>query len=58
MDKKGFIKGILDNIKVIIFKNNKKAFIIQFKNKDWVNIIEYISIINYVLSPFIIFPGQ
>ena len=57
MDKKGFIKGILDNIKVIIFRNNKEVFIIQPKNKDWVSIIKCISIINYILPPFIIFPG-
>ena len=34
MDEKGFIKGILDNIKVIISRNNKEALIIQPGNKD------------------------
>ena len=58
MDKKGFMKGISDNIKVIISRNNKEVFTIQPGNKDWVNIIKYISTINYVFPPFIIFPGQ
>ena len=58
MDKKGFMKGISDNIKVIIFRNNKEAFIIQPGNKNWVNIIECILTTDYMLPPFIIFPGQ
>ena len=58
MDKKGFIKGVSDNVKVIISRNNKEAFTIQPGNKDWVNIIKYISTTNYVLRPFIIFPRQ
>ena len=57
MDKKGFMKGILDNIKVIISRNNKEVFIIQPGNRDWVSIIECILTIDYVLPPFIIFPG-
>ena len=57
MDKKGFMKGILDNVKVIIFRNDKEAFTIQPGNRDWVSIVECISTINYVFPPFIIFPG-
>ena len=57
MDKKGFMKGVLDNVKVIISRNNKEAFTIQPRNRDWVNIIKYILIINYVFLLFIIFPG-
>ena len=57
MDEKGFMKGILDNIKVIISRNNKEVFTIQPGNRDYVNIVECISIINYVFPPFIIFLG-
>ena len=49
------MKGILDNVKVIISRNNKEVFMIQPKNRDWVSIVECISTINYVLPPFIIF---
>ena len=58
MDKKEFMKGISDNIKVIISRNDKEAFIIQPRNKDWVNIVKCILIINDIFPPFIIFPGQ
>ena len=34
MDKKGFMKSISDNIKVIISRNNKEAFTIQPGNRD------------------------
>ena len=58
MDEKGFMKGVSDNVKVIISRNNKEAFTIQHGNKDWVNIVKCISTTNYMLPPFIIFPGQ
>ena len=58
MDEKGFMKGISDNVKVIISRNDKEAFTIQPGNRDWVSIVECISITNYVLPPFVIFPGQ
>ena len=58
MDEKGFMKGISDNVKVIISRNDKEAFTIQPGNKDWVSIVECISTTDYVLPPFVIFPGQ
>ena len=58
MDEKGFMKGISDNVKVIISRNDKEAFTIQPGNRDWVSIIKCISTTNYVLPPFVIFPGQ
>ena len=58
MDEKRFIKGISNNVKIIISKNNKEAFVIQPKNKDWVYIMKCILTINYVFPPFIIFPRQ
>ena len=56
--EKGFTKGISDNVKVIISRNDKEAFTIQPGNRGWVSIVECISTTNYVLPPFVIFPGQ
>ena len=50
------MKGILDNIKVIISKNNKEAFMIQPGIRDWVNIVKYISTIYYIFPTLLIFP--
>ena len=46
MDEKGFMKGISDNVKVIISRNDKEAFMIQPGNRDWVSIVECISTTN------------
>ena len=46
MDEKGFMKGISDNVKVIISRNDKEAFTIQHGNRDWVSIVECISTTN------------
>lgn len=58
MDEKGFMKGVGDNVKVIISRHDKEAFVVQPGNRDWVTIIETISTTDYVLPPFIIFPGK
>ena len=58
MHEKGFMKGVSDNVRVIISRNDKEAFTIQPGNRDWVSIVACLSTTNYVLPPFIIFPGQ
>lgn len=58
MDEKGFMKGVGENVKVIISRHDKEAFVVQPGNRDWVTIIETISTTDYVLPPFVIFPGK
>jgi hypothetical protein len=58
MDEKGCMKGIGDNSKVIVPKEEAQATSNQPGNRDWVSIIECINTNNYVLPPFVIFKGQ
>lgn len=59
MDEKGFAKGVIDNVKVIIsVKERGDIFMTQPGNREWVSIIECINSSSYKLPPFIIFPGQ
>jgi hypothetical protein len=58
MDKKGFMKGIGDAVKVLIPVIEEEAFSIQPGNKEWVSVIECIGANSYILPAFIIFQGQ
>lgn len=58
MDEKGVMKGIGDNVKVIIPRSQSTASSIQPGNREWVSIIECIGFNGLVLPPYIIFQGK
>ena len=39
----------------MISKYEKKAYMTQYSNREWVSLIEYISVDGRILSPYIIF---
>jgi hypothetical protein len=58
MDEKGMLAGLIGKVKVMISKNEKKGYMTQPGNRDWVTLIECISQIGIKLKPFIIFNAK
>ena len=58
MDEKGFMKGVRDDVKVLMPITEEEVFSIQPGNKEWVSIIECIGTNGYSLPAFVIFQGQ
>lgn len=58
MDEKGCMKGVGENVKVLVPRSEAYAFSAQPGNREWVSIIECISTHSYILPPFIIFEGK
>ena len=58
MDEKGCMRGIGENVKVLVPRSEAEAFSIQPGNREWVSIIECIGIIGFILPPLFIFQGQ
>ncbi len=58
MDEKGFMQGVIAKLRVMIFKYEKKAHMTQCGNREWVSLIECISMDGRVLKPWIIFKGK
>ena len=58
MDEKGLMKGIGDDTKVIVSKEEIASYSIQPGNREWVSIIECINARAYSLPLFIIFEGK
>jgi hypothetical protein len=58
MDEKGCMRGIGENVKVLVPRSEAEAFSIQPGNREWVSIIECISATGYILPPLFIFQGQ
>ena len=55
MDEKGFMQGVVGKFKVMISKYEKKAYMTQCGNREWVSLIECVSVDGRILSPYIIF---
>ena len=55
MDEKGFMQGVVGKLKVMISKYKRKAYMTQCGNREWVSLIECVSVGGRVLSPYIIF---
>jgi hypothetical protein len=51
MDEKGVMVGVLAKLKVVCSRSNKKPYITQLGNREWVSLIECISLDGRVLSP-------
>jgi DDE superfamily endonuclease len=59
MDEKGFAKGIINTVKVIVsVKEIVDIFMSQPGNREWVSTIECTNSTGYKLPPFVIFPGK
>ena len=58
MDEKGFMKGIGDDVKVLMPVTEEEVFSIQPGNKEWVSVIESIGTNGYTPPAFVIFKGQ
>ena len=66
IDEKGFIIGVIAKLRVMLNKyemiNGKKkrrnAYITQYGNREWVSLVEYVSLDGRRLPPWIIFKGK
>ena len=58
MDEKGFLQGIIPKLKVMIGRHEKKAYMTQPGNREWVSLIECVSMDGRRLTPFIIFKAK
>ncbi len=57
MNEKGFMQRVIAKLRVMIFKY-EKAHMTQCGNREWVSLIECISMNERVLKPWIIFKGK
>ena len=57
MDETGFAIGLIQPGKIITVVDDVHAFEIMPGNRDWVSIIEYISMEGSLLDPMVIFKG-
>lgn len=55
MDEKGFMQGVVGKVKVMISRHEKRQYMTQPGNREWVSTIEAISGRGKLLRPFIIF---
>ena len=58
MDEKGFQQGCIGKVKVMINKYEKKQYMSQPGNREWVSLIECISTDGRALPPWIIFKAK
>jgi len=59
MDEKGFMQGVIAKYKVMVSKyDKKKAYMTQCGNREWVSLIECVSMDGRSLPPWIIFKGK
>ena len=59
MDEKGFMQGVIAKYKVMVSKyDKKKAYMTQCRNREWVSLIECVSMDGRSLPPWIIFKGK
>src|SRR2546430_17556496 len=58
MDEKGFSMGIADKSKIICRCGDYNRYRLQPGNREWVTLIESVSVDRFVLPAYIIFQGQ
>ena len=49
------MQGIIAKFKVMISRYKKKEYMTQPGNREWVSTIKYISVVNRLIRPYIIF---
>jgi hypothetical protein len=60
MDEKGFMRGVIDKARVIVSRNEHfkgKSYVIQDRGREWVTVIDCISMEGKLLPPWVIFKG-
>ena len=55
MDEKDFMQGVIAKLRVMISKHIKKPAMTQYGNREWVSLVECLSIDRRILQPWIIF---
>jgi hypothetical protein len=58
MDEKGAMMGVIGQQRYIVSKSTKRPKYAQDGNWEWGTLVEYVSLIGTVLSPWIIFKGK
>ena len=58
MDEKGFALGDAGKMRVLCSKHNMQTYVTQDGSREWVTLIECISVDRRLLSMFIIFKGK
>lgn len=58
MDEKGIMMGFIGKVKVIISKYEKKVYMVQPGNREWVSLIECISLDGRRTRPWVIFKAK
>ena len=58
MDKKGYIIGVIAKTRVIMSCHEKRSFITQYCNREWVSLIECVSLDGQKLRLWVIFQGK
>jgi hypothetical protein len=58
MDEKGAMMGVIGQQRCIVSKSEKRPKYAQDGNREWVTLVECVSISGAVLSPWIIFKGK
>jgi hypothetical protein len=58
MDEKGAMMGVIGQQRCIVSKAEKRPKSAQDGNREWVTLIECVSLLGAVLSPWIIFKGK
>jgi hypothetical protein len=58
MDEKGIMMGFIGKVKVIISKYEKKVYMVQPRNREWVSLIECISLDGRRTRPWVIFKAK
>jgi hypothetical protein len=58
MDEKGVMMGFISKVKVIVSKYDKKVYMIQPGNREWVSLIECISLNGRRTRPWVIFKAK
>jgi hypothetical protein len=58
MNEKNFTINIIRNKKILIRKNNYNRYQIQSSNREWISLIEIISIDDFKFPAYVIFTDQ
>lgn len=58
MDERGFMQGVIAKTRVMISKHEKKAHMTQCGNREWVSLIECVSMSGRLLKPWVIFKAK
>ena len=58
MNEKGIMMGLIRKVRVIVSKYDKKIYMAQPGNREWVSLIECISLDGHWIRPWVIFKAK